>query len=152
MKENIFRVYLTSEDPSTETETIGEYTFDVRLPARKNNYIGYKLFVDDFNICLKGLTTTSIQVKMNMNEYNSFNSRTQANNNTIATIFPSSQTSGRTDDLSLLFQAPTAPYNISSLPDTIQIRITDIDNTGIDLSSANNFWALNLRIVAEESC
>lgn len=150
-KTDTFRIYLCSEDNTTETESSGQYTFDVRLPAKKNIYEAYTLYVDDFNICLKGLSITSVLVKLNTTEYNSYNSQTGANNTTIATMFPSSQTSGRTDDLSILYQAPNAPYNINSLPQTLGVTITNIDNTGIDLSSANNFWTLNLRVDAHYS-
>tara|TARA_R100001015_G_C4629310_1_gene190058 strand:+ start:903 stop:1364 length:462 start_codon:yes stop_codon:yes gene_type:complete len=152
MKSDTFRIYLCSEDNTTEDEANGTYTFNIRLPAKKNTYTGYTLYVDDFNVCLKGLSITSVLVKMNMGEYNSYNSQTGANNNTIATMFPSSQTSGRTDDLSILYQASTTPYNITSLPEVMNIRLTNIDNTGIDFSSANNFWTLNMRIVAHEPC
>lgn len=152
MKKDTFRIYLCSEDNTTEDEANGTYTFDVRLPAKQNTYTGYTLYVDDFNVCLKGLSITSVLVKLNMGEYNSYNSQTGGNNNTIATIYPPNQASDRTADLSLLYQASTTPYNISTLPNTMTIRITNIDNTGINFSSANNFWTLNLRVDAHLPC
>lgn len=147
-----FRLFLTSEDATTESETVGEYTFDIRLPSKKDNYTSVDLYVDDFNVCLKGLTTTSVLVKTNMGEYMSYNSQTGGNNNTIACIFNPNVASGRTVDLALLYQAPRTPYSINALPNSITIRLTDIDNSGIDFSSANNFWTLNLRLDAHLPC
>ena len=148
MKSDTFRIYLDSENPTTHSESVGEYHYNVRLPSKGNTYIEYKLYVDDFNVCLKGLTTTSVLVKLNVGQYNSFNSRTEGNNNVIATVFNPNQASGRTVDLSLNYQNPNTPYIIQTLPQSLSVSLVDIDNAGIDFSNANNYWALNLRIEA----
>lgn len=148
MKSDTFRIYLDSENPTTHTESSGEYSFNVRLPSKGNTYIDYCLYVDDFNVCLKGLTTTSVLVKLNIGQYNSFNSQTGGNNQVIATIFNPNQASGRTVDLSLNYQNSTVPYLINTLPQSLNVSLVDIDNTGIDFSSANNYWNLNLRVEA----
>lgn len=145
---DIFRIYLDSENADLSTDTLGSYTFNIRLPSKKVNYTKHILYLDDFNICLKGLTTTNLQVKLNVSQYNSYNSLTKANNNVIATLFNPNTASARTDDLTLTYTGTNNPNQISSIPDNLTVKIEDIDNTGVDLSSANNFWTLNLRIEA----
>ena len=38
---NTFRIMLDSENPLTDTESIGEYTFDIRLPFTRSDYKKY---------------------------------------------------------------------------------------------------------------
>jgi len=145
---DIFRIYLDSENAEITNDTTGNYTFNIRLPARKVNYTNYVLYVDDFNICLKGLTTTDLQVKLGISQYNSYNSATKANNTVVATLFNPNTASARTLDLTLNYSGTNNPNQISSIPDNLSVDIVDIDNVGIDLSNANNFWTLNLRVEA----
>ena len=80
MKSDIFRIYLDSENATTNTASVGEYNYTLNIPTQGVNYKEYKLYVDDFNVCLKGLATTSVLVKLNTFQYSSFNSRTESNN------------------------------------------------------------------------
>jgi len=145
---DIFRIYLDSENAEITNDTTGNYTFNIRLPNRKVNYTNYVLYVDDFNICLKGLTTTDLQVKLGISQYNSYNSATKANNTVVATLFNPNTASARTDDLTLTYSGTNNPNQISSIPDNLNVEIVDIDNVGINLSNANNYWILNLRVEA----
>ena len=145
---DIFRIYLDSENAEITNDTTGNYTFNIRLPARKVNYTNYVLYVDDFNICLKGLTTTDLQVKLGISQYNSYNSATKANNTVVATLFNPNTAVGRTDDLTLTYSGTNNPNQISSIPDNLNVEIVDIDNVGLNLSNANNYWILNLRVEA----
>ena len=145
---DIFRIYLDSENAEITNDTTGNYTFNIRLPARKVNYTGYVLYVDDFNICLKGLTTTELQLKLGVSQYNSYNSATKANNTVVATLFNPNTASARTLDLTLTYTGTNNPNQISSIPVNLSVDIVDIDNLGIDLSNANNYWTLNLRVEA----
>jgi len=145
---DIFRIYLDSENAEITNDTTGNYTFNIRLPAKKINYTNYVLYVDDFNICLKGLTTTELQLKLGVSQYNSYNSATKANNTVVATLFNPNTASARTDDLTLTYIGTTNPNQISSIPDNLNVDIVDIDNVGINLSNANNYWTLNLRVEA----
>jgi len=145
---DIFRIYLDSENAEITNDTTGNYTFNIRLPARKVNYTNYVLYVDDFNICLKGLTTTDLQVKLGISQYNSYNSATKANNTVVATLFNPNTASARTDDLTLTYSGTNNPNQISSIPDNLNVEIVDIDNVGLNLSNANNYWTLNLRVEA----
>jgi len=145
---DIFRIYLDSENAEITNDTTGNYTFNIRLPARKVNYTNYVLYVDDFNICLKGLTTTDLQVKLGISQYNSYNSATKANNTVVATLFNPNTAVGRTDDLTLTYSGTNNPNQISSIPDNLNVEIVDIDNVGLNLSNANNYWTLNLRVEA----
>ena len=145
---DIFRIYLDSENAEITNDTTGNYTFNIRLPNRKVNYTNYVLYVDDFNICLKGLTISNILLKCNVGQYNSFNSTTKGNNQVIATIFNPQTASGRTDDLSLNYLAPNTPNIITTLPNELVLNITNIDNTAVDMSNLENFFCVNLRIEA----
>ena len=150
-----FRIMLDSENPLTQDETIGEYTFHIRLPFTRSDYKKYVLYVDNFSISLKGLTTQSVHVRLlNLSNYNSYSSQTGGNNNIIAYVYSPNMTADRTTDLVLNYQGSTAPYHVSSLPNNLAIKIAEMDNANINLSSANNFWTLNLRIDAyyEMSC
>ena len=148
MKSDIFRIYLDSENATTNTASVGEYNYTLNIPTQGVNYKEYKLYVDDFNVCLKGLATTSVLVKLNTFQYSSFNSRTESNNNVFATVFNPNTATGRTSDLALNYQNPNTPYIINSLPTSLKVNLVDIDNAGIDFSNANNFWTLNLRVEA----
>ena len=144
-----FRIMIDSENISTETSTIGEYTFDIRLPFTRSDYTKYLLYVDNFNVSLRGLTTDAVHLRLlNLSNYNSYSSQTGGNNNVVAVIYNPNITAGRTDNLVLNYQAPQAPYHISSVPNTLAVKICDKDNSNIDFSNGNNFWTANLRIDA----
>tara|TARA_R100000654_G_scaffold1616_1_gene5842 strand:+ start:748 stop:1224 length:477 start_codon:yes stop_codon:yes gene_type:complete len=144
-----FRLMLDSDNPSTATANIGEFTFDIRLPFTRSDYTKYILYVDNFNVSLRGLASDAVHLKLlNLSNYNSYSSQTKGNNNVVAVIYNHDTNPSRTDNLVLNYQAPQAPYHISSVPNTLAVKITDMDNTNIDFSSANNFWTANLRIDA----
>jgi hypothetical protein len=85
---------------------------------------------------------------LNLSNYNSYSSQTGGNNNVVAYIYNPNITAGRTDNLVLNYQAPQAPYHISSIPDNLAIKLATMDNNNIDFSDAENFWTANLRIDA----
>ena len=144
-----FRIMIDSENTSTETSTIGEYTFDIRLPFTRSDYTKYLLYVDNFNVSLRGLTTDAVHLRLlDLSNYNSYSSQTGGNNNVVAVIYNPNVTAGRTDNLVLNYQASQAPYQISSIPNTLAVKICDMDNSNIDFSNGNNFWTANLRIDA----
>ncbi|MGB2138295.1 MAG: hypothetical protein ACPHVP_05435 [Flavobacteriales bacterium] len=144
-----FRIMIDSENTSTEAPTIGEYTFDIRLPFTRSDYTKYLLYVDNFNVSLRGLTTDAVHLRLlNLSNYNSYSSQTGGNNNVVAVIYNPNVTAGRTDNLVLNYQASQAPYQISSIPNTLAVKICDMDNANIDFSNGNNFWTANLRIDA----
>lgn len=147
-QKDTFRIVLDSETANLDTTASGDYTYNVKLQARRTDYKKYVLYVDNFNICLKGLTTESILVKLNIGQYNSFNSQTEGNNQVVATLFNPNTASARTDDLTLNIQAPNTPYIITTLPNELNVKLVDIDNVAINMSSANNFWYMNLRVEA----
>lgn len=147
-KSDVFRLYLNGEDADLSDTTNGSFTFNVKLQSRNVNYTKYILYVDDFNICLKALTDTNILLQANIGQYNSYNSKTKGNNQILATIFNPQTASGRTDDLSLNYQAPNTPNHITTLPNQLILNITNVDNTVVDMSNANNFFCANIRIEA----
>ena len=147
-KSDVFRLYLNGEDADLSDTSNGSFTFNVKLQSRNVNYTKYILYVDDFNICLKGLTDTNILLQANIGQYNSYNSKTKGNNQIIATIFSKNTASARTDDLSLNYQAATTPNHITTLPNQLILNITNVDNSAVDMSNANNFFCANLRIEA----
>ena len=95
-KSDVFRLYLNGEDADLSDTSNGSFTFNVKLQSRNVNYTKYILYVDDFNICLKGLTDTNILLQANIGQYNSYNSKTKGNNQIIATIFNKNTASART--------------------------------------------------------
>ena len=147
-KRDTFKLILESESADTSVEASGQFNYKINLPARKVNYQKFYLFVDNFQICLKGLTTESVQVKATLPQYNSFNSRTKANNVAIATVFNPNTASGRTADLTLGYQNPNAPIEINSLPQDIRLDLIEMGGSGIDMSGANQFFMIDLRIEA----
>jgi len=145
---DVFRIVLDSENADISTEAQGDFNYDVKLATRRTNYTKYILYVDNFSISLKGLTTDSVLLKLNVGQYNSYNSSTGGNNQVVATIFNPNIASARTVDLALNHQAPNTPYRISTLPNNLNVKLTNIDNTVINFSNADNFWLLSLRIEA----
>ena len=142
-----YRIYLNSED--LDGGTRNNAIFNVRIPNKRDNYRRFELFVDDFTIELGTTTISSILVNLNNSlQYNSWNSTTKGQNPTIASVFPQSQTSARTDNLVCVYQNSTAPYTLQALPTDMNIILTDIDGATLDLDTNSNFWILNLRIDA----
>ena len=147
-KMDVYNIYLESENPTASTETTGNYRFNVRQPAKKIQYHTYKLYVDNWNLALKGLTSDSAVLKLYLPQNNSYSSLSGGNNTVVASIFNPNIASGRTVDLALNYQNATAYYGINALPQSIDLQITDVDNVGIDFSNAVNFFDLSLRIEA----
>ena len=147
-KMDVYNIYLESENPTSSVETTGNYRFNLRLPAKKIQYHTYKLYVDNWNVALKGLTTDSAVLKLYLPQNNSYSSLSGGNNTVVASIFNPNIASGRTVDLALNYQNATAYYGINALPQSIDLQITDVDNVGIDFSNAVNFFDLSLRIEA----
>lgn len=145
---DILKIHIDSENAEYESETVGKYSYDIKLPVKRKTYKKLILYVDNFNIQTKGLSHLSYIVNADILEYNSYNSRTKGANTVLASIFAYASGSGRTSDFALNYKNPTAPIQIQNIPDYLNITITDIDNSGIDLSNAENFWNLDLRIEA----
>jgi len=144
---DIIRLQLDSQHPATATASTGKYNYNLRLPVKRNTYKKILLYIDNFQLQTDGLTNTSYVLNIvNLNEYNSYNSRTNGNNSVFVTLFSNAKASGRTSDFLLQYQGSTTPRHISAIPDTLNIEITNLLNVGIDLSDANNFWSLSLRL------
>ena len=154
-KVDVFRIFLDSETATTELETKGEYEYDINLPSKKNQYTKIIMYVDNFNICLRGLGAGDVVVNLlNVSQYNSYNSRTGGNNPVICSVYNDNTATGRTNDLVLSYQGATTPISINQVPTHLSLSLTDIDNVGIDLSNAQNFWNINMRLECfyEEEC
>jgi hypothetical protein len=143
---DIYRIVLDSENPRSSTETKGQYDFDIKMTNVPTNYERYILYVDDFCCRLKGLTTASVQVKVNLINQNSYNSGTGGMN---TTIVPLILNPNNALDEVLQYQGNQTPYHITNLPSSIALELCDITGTGIDFSGASNYWSINLRIEAE---
>lgn len=147
-EKDIMRIHLDSESALTQDQSIGKYTFNIKLPVKRNTYKSFVLYVDDFDIQTEGLGNSAYILNSDIIEYNSYNSRTGGNNTTLASMFANAKNTGRTSDFALNYQAPTKPIIINNIPENLTLQITDIDNVGIDFSDAANFWLLDLRIEA----
>ena len=147
-KRDTFKLILESESADTSVEASGQFNYKINLPAKKVNYQKFYLFVDNFQICLKGLTSESVQVNATLPQYNSYNSKTKANSTVIATVFNTNVASGRTVDLSLGYQNSTAPIEINSLPQDLRLDLIEMGGSGIDMSAAAQFFMIDLRIEA----
>lgn len=145
---DIMRIHLDSETDTRSNSETGRFEFDIHLPVKRNTYKKIILYVDDFDIQTKGLATDSYILHGNFAEYNTFNSRTKASNTVLASMFANATGTGRTTDFALNYQGTTKPIIIQNIPDTIVLQVKDIDNIGVDFSSPNNFWLVDLRIEA----
>lgn len=145
---DIIRLHLDSETADVENEAVGQYSYSIKLPVKRKNYKKIVLYVDNLNLQTKGLAHLSYIVNVDMLEYNSYNSRTKGTNTTIASVFANATATGRTSDFALNYSNSNAPIQIQNMPDYLNITITDIDNTGIDLSNADNMWNMSLRLEA----
>ncbi len=145
---DILKIHLDSETADFDSNTVGKYSYSIKLPVKRKNYKKLILYVDNFNLQTKGLTNLSYIVNADMLEYNSYNSRSKGANTVLASIFANATATGRTSDFALTYSNSTAPIQIQNLPDYVNITITDVDNVGINLSAVENFWDLDLRIEA----
>lgn len=149
-KKDIMKIHLDSETADITTQTTGTYTFNIKLPVKRSNYNKIVLYVDSWDVQTKGLGNLSYVLNLtNISQSNSYNSRSKGNNNVIGCVFANASDTSRTSDFALNYQAPLTKHIINSLPNTLNIQITDIDNAGIDFSNAVNFWSLSLRLEAE---
>ena len=142
-----YRIYLDSFNYTSGTNSKPYY--NIKFPSKRINYTGYKLYVDDFCISLSGLSTNSVQVRTNLSQYNSYNSRVGGSNDIIATLFNPNVDSDRTTDLTLKYQAPLTPYHINSFPENLNIHLTDVEGEEIVIDNDDAFWILNLRLEGE---
>lgn len=142
------RIVLDSESNTRSTAENGKYEYDIRLPVKRNTYKKFTLYVDSFNLNAKGLTNEIFLLHSNLQEYNSYNSKSGASNTLLASVANNAVASGRTTDFAINYINSTNGITIQNIPDMLVITIKDIDGTGIDLSDASNVWVLNLRIEA----
>jgi len=145
---DILKIYLDSETAEYDSEAVGKYSYSIKLPVKRQNYKKLVLFVDNLNIQIKGLANLSYLVNADIIQYNSYNSRSKGSNVILASIFTNASATGRTSDFALNYSNSTAPIQIQTIPDYINITITDIDNAGINFSNADNMWNMDLRIEA----
>ena len=144
---DVIKIHLDSESSDITDSSNGKYTFNMKFPVRRNDYKKIVLYVDDWELQTKALSDLAYVLNFeNVSELNSYNSRTKGNNSVIATLFANGVNGARSTDFALNYQAPLTPHIINSVPNTLTIKITDILNTGLDFSSADNFWALTLRL------
>jgi len=143
---DIIRLNLDSESADIDTESIGKYQYNIKLPVKRKNYKKFILYIDNFQIQTKGLGSLSYVLSSNMFEYNSYNSKTKGANNILATLLADATATDRVNDFTLSYSNSISPILIQHLPEQLQINITDIDGTVISFANANNMWSLSMRL------
>ncbi len=145
---DIIKLNLDSETADIDTESLGKYEYNIKLPVKRKNYKKFVLYIDNFQIQTKGLGSLSYVLSSNLFEYNSYNSKTKGANTVLVSLLADATATDRTNDFTLSYSNSTAPIQIQNFPEQLQINISDIDGGVISFANANNMWAMDLRIEA----
>ena len=153
MKKDIFTYLLTNN-----SRDLGSYSnpiFNINYLQKKNTYSKITCYIDNLQAMLLTLsdTTNMIYVESNLNQINSYSSKTKGTSNILCVINRNIEehSSSGTNDSAVSYQAPATPIEISSLPDSISFKLVQPNGNTVDLITGGNVFSIKLRFVCELS-
>ena len=151
MKTDTFTFLLTND--TRDLGTLSNPIFNVNYLQKKNNYSKITCFIDNFQAMLLTLsdTTNMIYLESNLNQINSYNSKTKGTSNILCFVnrnIEEDATYG-TNDSAVSYQAPTTPIEIGSLPDSINFKLVKANGANVDMDTGGNIFSVKLRFVCE---
>lgn len=150
MKKDTFRAVLTNANDLRNGGSISEPIFNLKFNGKQSNYEYIELFVDNFVLDTDDLGTPIFNIRADFYQPNSISGYSNGgSSDIIGSVVSSNHSASRTIDLGLSYQNPTAPIQITSIPDKVKITLSSAEsNAVIDLITANNFYVLTLRFCA----
>ena len=144
--------YLLSNN-TRDLGTLSSPIFNINYLQKKNNYTKITCYIDNLQAVLLTLsdTTNLIYLESNLNQINSYNSKTKGTSNILCCINRNIQESSGANyqDSAVSYQAPTTPIEIGSLPDTISLKLVKANGNTVDLDTGGNVISVKLRFVCE---
>ena len=143
---------------SNNTRDLGSYSnpiFNVNYLQKKNNYTRIICYIDNFQAMLLTLsdTTNMIYLESNLNQINSYSSKTKGTSNILCFVNRNIEehASSGTNDSAVSYQGPQIPIEITSLPDSINLKLMKANGATVDLDTGQNIFSIKLRFVCEYS-
>jgi len=144
--------YLLSNN-TRDLGTLSSPIFNINYLQKKNNYTKITCYIDNLQAMLLTLSdiTNLLYLESNLNQINSYSSKTKATSNILCVINRNIQehASSGYQDSAVSYQGPTTPIEIGSLPDSINFKLTQPNGNVVDMDTGGNVISVKLRFVCE---
>ena len=152
-KSDTFTYLLTNN--TRDLGTPSNPVFNINYLQKKNTYSKITCYIDNFQAMLLTLsdTTNMIYVESNLNQINSYSSKSKGPSNILCVInrnIEEDATYG-TNDSGVSYQAPTTPIEIGTIPDSISLKLVKANGNTVDMDTGGNIFSVKLRFVCELS-
>ena len=154
MKTDTFTFLLTND--TRDLGTLSNPIFNVNYLQKKNTYSKITCFIDNFQamlLTLSDITNLLYLESSSLNQINSYSSKTKGTSNILCFVnrnIEEDATYG-TNDSAVSYQAPSIPIEISSLPDSINLKLVKANGNTVDMDTGSNIFSIKLRFVCEYS-
>ena len=153
MKTDTFTFLLTND--SRDLGTYSNPIFNINYLQKKNNYSKITCFIDNFQAMLLTLSeiTNLLYLESNLNQINSYSSKTKGTSNILCFVNRNIEehASSGTNDSAVSYQGPVTPIEITSLPDSINLKLMKANGNTVDMDTGQNIFSIKLRFVCEYS-
>ena len=153
MKTDTFTFLLTND--TRDLGTLSSPIFNINYLQKKNTYSRIICYIDNFQAMLLTLsdTTNMIYVESSLNQINSYSSKTKGTSNILCFVNRNIEehSSAGYNDSAVSYQAPATPIEISSLPDSINLKLMKANGNTVDMDTGSNIFSIKLRFVCEYS-
>jgi len=148
---DVFTYLLTND--TRDLGTLSNPTFNINYLQKKNTYSKIICYIDNLQAMLLTLsdTTNMIYVESNLNQLNSYSSKTKATSNILCVINRNIEehSSAGYQDSAVSYQAPQIPIEIGTLPDSISFKLVQPNGSTVDMDTGSNVFSIKLRFVCE---
>ena len=154
MKTDTFTFLLTND--TRDLGTLSNPIFNVNYLQKKNTYSKITCFIDNFQamlLTLSDITNLLYLESSSLNQINSYSSKTKGTSNILCFVnrnIEEDATYG-TNDSAVSYQAPSIPIEISSLPDSINLKLVKANGNTVDLDTGSNIFSIKLRFECQYS-
>ena len=154
MKTDTFTFLLTND--TRDLGTLSSPIFNINYLQKKNTYSRIICYIDNFQamlLTLSDITNLLYLESSSLNQINSYSSKTKGTSNILCFVnrnIEEDATYG-TNDSAVSYQAPQTPIEISSLPDSINLKLVKANGNTVDMDTGSNIFSIKLRFVCEYS-
>ena len=154
MKTDTFTYLLTNN-----TRDLGTYSnpiFNINYLQKKNTYSKITCFIDNFQVMLLSLSEITNLLYLessSLNQIYSYSSKTKGTSNILCFVNRNIEehASSGTNDSAVSYQAPAIPIEITTLPDSINLKLMKANGDTLDMDTGQNIFSIKLRFVCEYS-
>ena len=153
MKTDTFTFLLTND--TRDLGTLSSPIFNINYLQKKNTYSRIICYIDNFQAMLLTLSdiTNLLYLESNLNQINSYSSKTKGPSNILCFVNRNIQehSSAGYQDSAVSYQGQATPIEISSLPDSINLKLMKANGSTVDMDTGSNVFSIKLRFVCEYS-